>query len=615
MIQKSNLISVTGDEDVYVSLWDNFFRGISHKIPLFIVNRKDLDCQVEILEEYCLTNRTIEKIDYAISVSFFGKLFDRVKVEIAKSWGSINDFFISPGNKTLLLMGIYKDFNYKKMREIFNYCHLNNIKVYCLIGRDVSSLSWLITKQFLSYQSSSHKNGIFTFRKVGRTSHIREILSKDSLWELYDSKLFDKTDIKQLIYKQNWEHIVFHGHGKEDNLNLGEYTLCGKNNSIYGLNNLNPSCGYCNQNCFKDEEKLIDPKKIRSKVLTLLSCNNFPFSDLSLYNEKYNLGLNAIDGLFQEIYLSVGVHNTDIYEVEKFISYFNKNLYIPSFFNTIQGEKNNIPFLIQIGLPSVCQELYIEKGSDSKVCLEKEHIDIINRLYFYGRTSLLEDNHIIKKRTSTLLLKIENAFQFSSIHEHKKLMSELLNRANADSNLIMKCLLGSSQDKLYDYYDYNMSRSLTVKKDFGFTCSCGEKSLYTEYHGVINNTLDIDSNFCYRCGDQYFSMKNMPMISVHVPTKIKQGEKLKIKCDIDSTQDGNIYIANILPNYIEQFRAHEGVIKKFKNIKNKGKFVYEDEITLDFTIPCQAYYITIIMVQNLGISICRANFNIIKEKN
>lgn len=615
IMEKDKIIVVSDNKKDYLNYWISFGKKQINFLPVYCKNINELEEQVSFLNSFCTIKEDVNKVDYAIDISNLKEMFDIAKNEISSFWGTKEHFLKNSHTyKDVLLFGLYEDFKYSNLGDFFLYCYLQGIPIYCLIARNESSLSWLLVRQFLDYKTNDFRS-IFTYQRVGNKSLIRENIEKNSTWCVNDIEAIKKINIKEKIYDNVWDTLIFHGHGKEDNLNLDDYTLCGNNSLISSQSVLFPSCGYCHQECFKSTDKLIDLKKVKSKNLILLSCNNFTFFDLSLYDYKYSLGLNAIDSIFQNITLSVGVHSTEIHDIEKYILYSNNHSHIPSLFHVIEQEKHRYPFLIQIGLPQKKQDNVFNFQTDELQNSKGDltNINIINRLYFFAKSFLLDDQHIVKKNSNNILSTIENSYKNNNYYEGKKIFKELLNKANALSIIMMNEMINSNEDGLHDFYDYCIARSKIEKIQYGFKCSCGEKSIYTRYVGMTTNVLNIESITCYRCGDKELSMIHMPKISVFCDPIIRVGDTLKIKCNIKPQEKGNIHVSNILPKYIQNYRKNPPKTHKIKNNSYDKEYVYEDTIEFNENIPCQAYYVTLIIVQNAGISISRVNFNIVGE--
>lgn len=605
-------IIIAYDKESYINFWHEFEDKKINKVPVYLHNRIDLEEKLGDICKLYSFGREIKKMDYGIDLSNINGFFEVLKRTVAYKWININDVLVSNDKiESIVVFGVYDDFKYDEINKLINYCIFNRIKIYFLIGRDISSLSWIVAKQFLKWKEVNSESAIFTYKRIGNTDDFRKI-SEESRWNIYDLNDMKRLNIKQEILDKVWDRIMFHGHGKEDHLNMDEYTLCGLNTSVKKMNITAPSCGHCEQTCFKDRTKLVDANCVKVKDMYLLSCCNFPFNDLRLYDKKYNLGLNAIDGLAQKLYLSVTVQNSDLEDIKLFFQCCDSNVYVPYFFNRIMRKKFNYSFMIEIGLPSINEEITVECEKVEKCELNQELIDIINRMYFYSRTSLINNDSVFKKKINNALLKIENAFSKEPIEKHRKLMGELLNKANAFGIEMVNLMSESNENDLYDFYDYNIERSEIYKINRDAVCSCGIQSIETMYKSKIKGTLDVISNTCYRCGDQFCSMENMPYVKLKIDSIIKVGEKIKLTLDISPKQNGTIYISNILPGYIQKYRRSKTNIKTIRNAKNNIIYHCEDEIELDEKIPCQSYYITVIVIQNIGISIYRTNFNIIK---
>ncbi|UQS81437.1 hypothetical protein MOO45_08065 (plasmid) [Bombilactobacillus folatiphilus] len=67
----------------------------------------------------------------------------------------------------LLVIGLFQDFTENKILELLNFADQKDINIYFLLGRDMSSLSWLVAKQFLRKKNVQQlPNGLFSHKKM-----------------------------------------------------------------------------------------------------------------------------------------------------------------------------------------------------------------------------------------------------------------------------------------------------------------------------------------------------------------------------------------------------------------------------------------------------------------
>ena len=269
---------------------------------------------------------------------------------------------------------------------VFQSYSFPEVNLSFLTGRDLYSLLWLIAKQWAGVKSEVEEIGFFFSVDSPKG---------DSSVRVYSEDEFESEDIQSIILNQAWRQILFQGHGKDDNINLGEFTICGRNEAIAAESDaLYPRCGY-GWPCFKDEDKLVSRRQLRGIEVILSACNSAPLPGLGLYDPKYLLLLNAIDGCAQTITGAISVQDSDFPENhlwlehvskggEKSTSILNQSLHFqhpyPAFwhFGTHGSSKADAP------------EKLLPEDEDIRSC--------ISRLHSYLSSNLIPPNYPLLPR-------------------------------------------------------------------------------------------------------------------------------------------------------------------------------------------------------------------------
>lgn len=249
----------------YSAYYDSFFRMEEElkELPFFIKNRPDLDKKIADLEKDNVDMSLIFKSDYGIIISDVALPYQESSFFCDK-WVTTEELLnLRFTHKTVVVIGLYRDFTQAKVLELINYCYANSTEVYFLIGRDFSSLTWMIGKQFIKNSFNWNKKGIFSLLNLSQ-------FSSDE-YEFFDNKDLEKKDIKNILESNEWEQLIFHGHGKEDHLNLDDYTLTGMNNNLNPEIPFAPSIGHEGHSFFKDASKAILVDEIKVKQIFFLS--------------------------------------------------------------------------------------------------------------------------------------------------------------------------------------------------------------------------------------------------------------------------------------------------------------------------------------------------------
>ncbi|MED3446814.1 hypothetical protein P4483_23225 [Bacillus thuringiensis] len=606
-----NVFKVFEDESVFSLGLQSFING-NHQIeiPVLIKNRNDLLNSIEQSKEIYHSCKTPNKVELGIRISSPDSIeilspFERA---FAKEWIHISEVTnLDFDRKSIVVMGLYEDFKHKKLKEFIFKCFQLNIQVSYLIGRDISSLSWLCAKQFLQKEENLD-NGLFTHRKINRKIQ-QDILGKAKELKIFDKPLLKKMDIQQELLEQNWGRLILHGHGKEDNINFEEYTICGRNESVVHSISILPRCGYCNQSCFKNDDKLIPLNKVKASNIIMASCNNGPFSDLALYDDKYNLLLNAIDGIAQNITAAMTIQDADLQELERLVDFSNPDWNPARIINDSLKFSQPFPSMIEIGLPVTKTSMHIDYIEPSE-----RIVNAIERAQKYYVNDFLEPDHSLKKILPNFINKGNQYLlrgQYGlNIKEKTNIENNWKQKIQALNDIIADLILKDSGDPLLDFDGYNVYRS---KVDYNsikpITCQCGNEGLSFNYKGNSSHIFDLEMEFCYRCGDKSLGMLGGPNLSVNATTNLKVGEEIKGICKITPKEEGEILFGWFVPGYIEEYSVNRPTITRFKN-RNKEEISVDFNIAFSNDIPAQGYYLTVFTVQNLAITFSRHFFTL-----
>lgn len=542
------------------------------------------------------------------------KDFYKIDVLCSQWLNSSGELYSHDQIHSLLLIGLYEDFTQANVLEILDYCRRKKISVYTLIGRDLSSLTWMIAKQFLLLYDHNLENGVFTHKRINGE------LSNTPNWKVYDIKSLEKEDIKKILEKKHWDTIVFHGHGKEDHLNLDDFTLNGLNYAIPKKAVYAPSIGHEGQKFFKDIDKAISPNKLMARTIYFLSCNNLPFKDSSLYDSRYNIVLNAIDGITRDLIVSLSVQVADTPELFKILSTSNRTNDIDVKMHESLKDIQPFTSIVHIGMPKKGNVNEEKQDINSEVTsrLTDTSKTIISRISSFNASMMLDQNHPIPK----LARKISEDYSQisrrgtvgSNINESKQWEKNLINRVNPFSKKIAEIMFTNQNDSLHDFDTFNILRSTTNEQNsIDSVCTCGGVIRNFTYIPETSQNFPIESSYCYRCGDKVTKMKDAPDIQFTCDEFNADGFTINYKLKIIPKQVGDIYLGIQVPNYLKQSVINipplqRIKVRKLKTIEQSGNITFSKDVIL------QSYYLEVFLVQNAGISISRCFFNLISDE-
>lgn len=574
-------------------------------IPIYVdKGRTDLLSKIQFINQSNQDLKKICKCDYGFI--FSDEVLDLGKSELfCEKWiASVDEIENSSEFQTIVAIGLYKDFTQGKVLQWIDFCKSQKKELFFLVGRDMSSLSWIIAKQFLE-SNLELPRAVFSLRNLG------EYRKKDLNWQLYDGDDYQTKDIKSIIEQTNWSELLFHGHGKEDYLHLGDFTLCGANCSAEGEGGFVPSCGN-GMGCFKEDNKVINLNTVRAEKILLISCSNFPFYDCKLYNSKYNIILNAIDGFAKNIVASITVQSADNPELDELIcdtSINNIGVRLHEKLDDMQ------PFasIINIGLPATELSKKEVVGTHRLTPLTKT---ILSRISLYVSSGMLSKEHPIYKLSQKILQDYNPITRRGIYGVTDRQVSEfeqsVVNRVNPLTKKIGELMVASLNDELHGFSGYSALRSIKDKNSVVVgICSCGKRSYRCEYEPEIPTIFRIESIYCYKCGEKLTGMTEMPQVVFSCDERNKEGLVVNYEFSITPQQRGDVFWTILLPSAIEDkcITKRELHKIKFKSIRTE-KIV--GKIEFDESIKIQGYWMKVLVMQNAGISISRAFFNLVK---
>ncbi|MFH5810888.1 hypothetical protein [Companilactobacillus sp. FL22-1] len=508
--------------------------------------------------------------------------------------------------KSLLIIGLYKDFTQEKVLDLLNKGYKAETNIYFLLGRDLSSLSWLLAKQLIGKSVDSCRKATFSLLNLNKFS-IED-------WDIYGSKSLHEKNIKELVENNLWDTLVFHGHGKEDHLNLDDYTLTGLNKYInYTIPNA-PAIGHKGQSFFKDANKAIDISTIKVNRLFLLSCNNLPFFESRLYDSKYSLVLDAIDGWSKEIIASIAVQSADTPELKIVLNNYNHSdiaLQLNKKLEDIQ------PFIsiIHIGLPEkISDNSFVEQATPR---LSKQTRTVLSRISNYYSSTMLDDDHPITKMAHKIMgdymQLTRRGTAGSTIKDMQQFESNLTNRVNPFSKKMAQIMFEDQDDNLHNFDSFNTYRARIDSNSINnHTCSsCGATATSCTYLPEISSIFQIDADYCYKCGDKSAQMTGMPYIEFTCDDYNKKDLSINYKISVTSQESGDVFIGIQLPSYVEGYVKNKLSIQKLKF--KSPNLTKEIEGTINFSeeTVLQSYYLKMFAIQNGGIAVNRCFFNLI----
>jgi hypothetical protein len=578
-------------------------------IPVWLGQRHDLAGSVRTANQLYSARRRPDPVECGIVLNadeLPDELLELVR-PLATSWLTAQAATAEmerPAASSLLVVGTYAQLRMNPIRSLllstYGECgrHLSLIS-----GRDVPSVGWNTAKQYAVPNPAVTAVGLFT--DTDRPQPIGDVL-------VFDDRDFDRSDIQTEILQRQWRRVVFQGHGKDDSINLGEFTICGKNNVVDAMPGaLGPRCAY-GLPCYKAEDKLVPLNEVAAAEVVLSACNSGPLSDLALYDPKYQLLLNALDGPGQTVAAAVSVHDSDRPENMAWMHATAIGADSVDTLNASLAGSHPYPAFLRFGLPDpAAMRAVTERRAEH---LPDELILTVGtRLNGLLAGDLLPSNHTLRPRLTKLARKV-NQWVARSTHQADQAAAEIRRSLEADLQsldyVIADQVVQNPETDIMDYPGYFGDRSRLDHEVHSVTCHCGRPAQRFVKRGLLPHILDTTCVICMRCGDVTFQLPDAPELLAYAADEVAQGCELEVRLLLRAARRGPVRLGLFVPTYLRQDTQIKPAHTKLK--ANPGR---EQEVIFYVrfapnTAP-QAYYFTAFVVQDLAISTARRHFGIV----
>ncbi|MFJ4183883.1 hypothetical protein [Kitasatospora sp. NPDC089509] len=507
-----------------------------------------------------------------------------------------------PGS--LLLVGCYDRLTLDPVRSLLLATYRSRTHALTLLsGRDAASLAWSVAKQYVRPDAEVDAVGLFT--DTDRPPHLPGV-------QVFDDRDFEQVDIQSTILDSRWRKVAFQGHGKDDSVNLGEFTICGLSPAAParpGL--LGPRCAY-GLPCYKPEDKLVPLHRVPAVEVVLSACNSGPLADLALYDPKYQLLLNALDGPARTVVAAVSVHDSDRPEN---VAWMRSALAGGDTVDTLNASlagSHPYPAFLRFGLPeapepAAARPAFAEHRPDPLL------LTVGRRLTALLGSELLPHNHALRPRLTKLARKVD-LWVARPTHLADQSAEEIRDSLTADLQSLDHVIAGqvtaNPEDELMNYPAHFGDRSSLDPEVREVTCHCGRPSQEFTRRGLLPNVLDTTCAVCMRCGDVTFRLPEAPALLAHAEDEVRQGGVLEVRAALTAPRSGPVRLGLFVPTYLREEVTVEPGSTKVRAVGGQAQDVHF-RIRFDPATAPQAYYFTVFAVQDLAVSTARRHFGVL----
>jgi len=503
--------------------------------------------------------------------------------------------------RSLLIAGLYEHFTANTIWPLVRtVARRPNVRLTFLTGRDAASLAWFTAKQYVQTSPDVRELGLYTVLDRGLTRsgiHVR------------DERGMETADVKSEMLGTRWRRLFLQGHGKDDSLNLAEFTICGLNETADRDRDLvAPICAFTSH-CYKPDDKVIQLREVRAAEIVLSSCNNSPFADAAVYDPKYQLMLNAIDGTAKDVVGAITVHNPGRAENLAWAESAIAHASSVTALNSNIGAAEPFPPYIHFGI-----------GGETGIAPEPSAFEpepllltVSGRLTAYLASGLLSPNNHLRSRLGKFAAKVENQVSRRDLavnQDRLKATRNLLDDLQTLDAVIAREFVKDPDNELSNCFTHFGDRSrLDSSLSTSLRCQCGRPAERFVRRALVPTALDAEGIICTRCGDVGFRLFDSPSLLVYTEEEALQGSKVQVRVAVSDARPGTLRLGLFFAKYGRAECTFTPEMRKV-HIGSKGDGEAEFTLTLAPDMAPMGYYMTAYAVQDLAVTIALRNFGV-----
>ncbi|RAG84065.1 hypothetical protein DN069_18645 [Streptacidiphilus pinicola] len=586
-------------EDAFAAAVEAFRRD-GGAVPVWVGPRADLTAGLALAEEVYAALRVPPQ---AARGHLFGEVPEAVRrlaEPLAAHWSAGPD---GPpdGPGSVLLVGTYAALSSDRVRRVLESAHRDGRDVSVLTGRDVHSLSWTTAKQY-GQAPAGAPTGVFT------DNDSRPRVPGDAVW--LGPEDIAQRDVQDLILSGRWGRLLFNGHGRDDNLNLGQFTLCGRSPAVERAPGaLGPQCAY-GLGCYKPEDKLVPAHRIPAAEIVLNTCLSGPLSDLALYDPAYQILLNALDGPAQTVVAALTTNNGDRPENLAWLRGGPGS--VARRLDASAADINPYPAFLQVGLGTAGDQAPEDSAAGQSAAEPDEAEEpwalLGGRVSALLHSGLLPGDHALRPRLErlhgTLLRDAQRGAARPAGTRAEARRSLDAEVAALDLALAQQIARGAD-DPLLEFPIHFGERSRASAAEPGLDCACGRPVWRYRRVGRLPVVPETYQSTCLRCGDVENSFVGAPALRVESADKVALGGVLPVTVEVTAVQDGIVNVGLVVPSYVRA--TIKPPVRRLRLAAGENKRT-GFEIAVAADAEPQAYYHQAYAVQGLALTVLRFHF-------
>ncbi|MEU6907488.1 hypothetical protein ABZ935_19335 [Streptomyces coeruleorubidus] len=507
----------------------------------------------------------------------------------------------TPGSRSLLVVAVYSRLTSDPVLELVRRAHRSGGRqVGFLTGRDAASMAWFTAKQFCLPDPAVDASGLFT--STDRPDALGKV-------QVYDDRALERQDIGARLLEGRWRRVLLQGHGRDDSINLADFTVCGLNPAAPRRPELlGPRCAY-GPDCYKPREKLIPLNRVQAVEVVLSSCNNGPFADAVAYDPRYQLLLNAIDGAARDVVAAPTVHDSARPENAIWMRAAEAEAPSATSLNATITDAQPDPAYWHFGMAD-------DRGARPDPAPQEPDplvLSTSSRLTAYLAGGLLPARHPLRPRLTKLAGKAERwvTRQATAAEGSSAILRGLSDDLQSLDHAITAEIVGNPETEFTDCHAYFGQRSSIAPESVcDVRCHCGRIARQFVKRALVPTALDTVVTVCVRCGDMAYRLADSPELRVEASEEVSSGGTLRARVQVRAARRGPVRLGVFVPRHL---RSDCTVTPEQRKVRAAGGQWHEVEFSLvvDAGAHPQAYYFTAFAVQDLGLSVARWDFGVL----
>ncbi|MFE6134263.1 hypothetical protein ACFQ6Q_39325, partial [Streptomyces sp. NPDC056437] len=507
----------------------------------------------------------------------------------------------APAGRSLLVVAAYPQLTSDPVMELVRRAHRSDGRqVGFLTGRDAASLAWFTAKQFCRPRPDVVAAGLFT--STDRPEALGAV-------QVFDDRALERQDIGTELLEKRWRRLLLQGHGRDDSVNLADFTVCGLNTAASRRPELlGPRCAY-GPDCYKPNEKLIPLNRVSSVEIVLSSCNNGPFADAVAYDPKYQLMLNAIDGAARDVVAAPTVHDSARPENTTWMRAAEAEAPSAASLNSTISAAQPDPAYWHFGMAD-------DRGSAPDPTPQVPGplvLSTSSRLTAYLAGGLLPERHALRPRLTRFAGKVERwvTRQATAAEGEPAILRALSDDLQSLDHAISTQIAEDPETEFTDCHAYFGQRSTVDPESVSeVLCHCGRAARQFVKRALVPTALDTVCTVCIRCGDMAYRLVGSPELSLTTEESVHTGGTLHARVGVRPERRGPVRIGVFVPRHL---RSDCTVTPSRSKVRGTAGQWHEAEFSLaiDAGAHPQAYYFTAFAVQDLGLSVARWDFGVL----